>query len=237
MFAAFAALTLFELIACIVFGAAILIAVAFDRRGKNEPKWFILFLGLAGLAAFSWSSWTFSSLWSTVTGFEFWKSIGFYLAIGLGYSLLEFGLEVRRSARYFADAWEKFLRDTTGWRGNGESKTLVNGDVLRAAKDAGASAEERESGQKLMENFASRHRDDSAIIRAIYREGAFEIQPHVNRMALSENVGAWSIFWPAYAINLVLGDLLTEIFNTVANIIARLSGRLVKLAFSNVFKF
>jgi len=64
----------------------------------------------------------------------------------------------------------------------------------------------------------------------------YEVSPSVNKKALAESVGVWSLMWPAYALSMVFGDLLTEVFNAVAEFFVKISGRFVKLTFADVFK-
>lgn len=59
----------------------------------------------------------------------------------------------------------------------------------------------------------------------------------INRPALAEWVGAWTFFWPAYAVSLVLDDLLLKIARIVADLMADLGGRFLRYSFSDVFKF
>jgi len=60
--------------------------------------------------------------------------------------------------------------------------------------------------------------------------------PKVNKEELAACLGAWSLFWPAYALSLILGDLFIEIFRWLANFLATISGRFVRMAFKDVFK-
>ena len=62
-----------------------------------------------------------------------------------------------------------------------------------------------------------------------------EIIPVINRKELAEFIGCWMLFWPAYAVSLLLGDLLTEVCSRLADLLTVLSGRLVRRAFSKVF--
>lgn len=60
--------------------------------------------------------------------------------------------------------------------------------------------------------------------------------PKVNKDELAACLGAWTFFWPAYALSLVLGDLFIEIFKTIANGLVKISGRFVRMAFKDVFQ-
>jgi hypothetical protein len=62
------------------------------------------------------------------------------------------------------------------------------------------------------------------------------IEPKINRQQLAESIGCWTIFWPFYALSLIFGDLLNEVFRIIADLVANISGRFVRMAFKDVFK-
>lgn len=99
------AIGLLELLFFAFFAIAMVISMSLDRRGKNEPKWFVLIIGLIIAAIWYWKDWTFAGLWSMLFDTAFWMPFAIYLGIGLLYSIVEFMLEVRRSASFFKREW------------------------------------------------------------------------------------------------------------------------------------
>lgn len=110
MFAAFLGLGLglFELAFIALFVILLMVGTTYDRRGKEGPKWFILFVGMAALVAWYWNDWTLRGAWDIATSKAFWIPAGYYMGAGLVYSLIEYYLELRRSVRYHSDKWKQF---------------------------------------------------------------------------------------------------------------------------------
>lgn len=96
---------LLELIFFAFFAIAMVVSMSLDRRGRNEPKWFVLIIGLIIAAIWYWKDWTFAGLWSMLFDPVFWAPVGVYLVVGLVYSIVEFMMEVRRSASFFKREW------------------------------------------------------------------------------------------------------------------------------------
>ena len=188
-----------------LFFIAMVIGCTFDRHHRESPKWWILAIAVLTVVAWQWSNWTFS--WGMLFSATIWVPIGYYLAIGLGYSVIEFLLEVRRSARYWSNAWSAYiLRE-------------------RAESPIG----------QINTGFLERYGLYSKRIIGISKT-ASGIEPKINRSMLASSIGCWTFFWPFYLVSLIVGDLFTEIFNIAADFLASISGRFVRMAFKNVFK-
>lgn len=116
-FASFAILDIFLMAA---FAILMVIGATFDkRRDQAEPKWVFLILGAVIFGMMNWSSWKFFGestsqvvLWDVVRTLTFWSNVSLYLSIGLVYSVLEFGLEILRSARVYKEEWAAHLKHT-----------------------------------------------------------------------------------------------------------------------------
>ena len=54
-------------------------------------------------------------------------------------------------------------------------------------------------------------------------------------IVLSQAIGCWTLFWPAYALSLALGDLLTELWQRMAEVLTKISTRFVQRTFSKEF--
>ena len=54
-------------------------------------------------------------------------------------------------------------------------------------------------------------------------------------IVLSQAIGCWTLFWPAYALSLALGDLLTELWQRMAEALTKISARFVQRTFSKEF--
>jgi hypothetical protein len=109
MFEFLASLGWFEIAFFAILFIALTFGTLFDRAGREGPKWYILGVGFIAFVGYYWKDFTFGSLWQLALTWAFWKPVVIYLGIGLVYSGLEFFLDIRRSARYYADQWRRHL--------------------------------------------------------------------------------------------------------------------------------
>lgn len=114
-------------------------------------------------------------------------------------------------------------------------------DIFKAAQAVGSTEDQRMAAQELF--LAYVRRDDYRLsnlkkdfISLELNETTFEVQPAVNRARLASFIGAWTFLWPAYAVSLVLGDFLVEVFRVVGDIFSKIGGRFVRFTFADVFK-
>lgn len=254
-----------------VFLILLVVGTAFDRRGREEPKWYLIGVGFIAAAWYFWNDFTFFGpgvegqvvLWSAIASPAFWVPVAWFLGLGLAYSVLEFGLTIRKSARGFAAAWQSFLSKTKtvpvfnadgspALTKNGQGKeipatqVLSYGEMILGAKTYGDTYRHYNEAVDMVAAFVQRPRDFSGtedffrqnqIIGAVLTDGdKLAVEPKVDKLELASHVSAWTFLWPAYAISLIIGDLLTEVFSAFADFLASISGRVVKAAFSDVFK-
>lgn len=237
-------LSVWAAIAFGIFVLAMIVSCTFDRYDNIAPKWWVLFLGMiayvffVGPAAFTWQMFLARDLWVMVGG---------YLAIGLGYSLIEFFLNVRRSAKRWAESWtscktnesniEKFDKEAAQANDNIRRKRLAyQGDASDLVKEEPITAAGLMAATYVEQNTRNSRSGEIISIRLGTESDESPVVPYVRRFVLARHVSAWTIFWPFYAISLIIGDLLTQIFRIIADIIVYMSGRMVKRMFKNVFK-
>lgn len=218
------ALGLIELVLISVFVLGLILAVSFDRQGKDEPKWVVLGIGLLVFGIMTWSNWTFAGIGATLLTSAFWMPVVKYLGFGLLYSSLEFVREVRKSAAALKDRWERAM-----------SKRVR--EVFPDVKEHGAKSEHFNVVNGFVNDFVQRHDSTRTIVGVSKGEDYISVEPRINRGELADCISAWTFFWPFYAVSLILGDLLTEVFRVVADFFVGLSGRFVRLSFKDVFKF
>lgn len=212
-----------------VFFIAMVVGCTFDRRQSEEGKWIVFGIGVVVAAIIGWLNgyhFSFDSILST------WKTIltyvGIYLAIGLAYSIIEFMLDVRRSVRYWSERWASYMQSEGSTRYSSKSVEQFR----NMARDEKANMFVATNvGQRriitigMNENPSADKNDKDLIV------------PKVDRKELAEAIGCWAIFWPFYAVSLIIGDLLMEVWRTFADFMVYMSGRFVRMAFSDVFKF
>ncbi len=269
-------LGLWELIFLGVFFILMIVGTSFDRAGQESPKWYILGVGFIAIAAYYWKDLSMSSLWVTLSSWAFWKPIVVYLAIGLVYSLLEFVLDVRRSARNYAEDWKNHMasevqvnvlnadgtpvmKPKLDRRGQpvlaiervnnalgterevpvmeNVTKNTTYAEGYRIVAEQGAESSRFNEVNAQTKSFLANYRFRNSIIEIQLAADKIGVEPRVNRLELAEHIGAWTFLWPAYAFSLIIGDLLTEVFRSIADFLATISGRFVRMSFANVFKF
>lgn len=234
-------LGLLELAFIALFFLGLVIATAFDRsspdRGSLEaPKWWILAIGIGVAIAYFWGSFTIASAWETVKTWEFWQPVVIFLGLGLAYSILEFALHVRRVARHVGIRWEQYL---SGTESISNTVHIPRRLLISELRSQGGAYQYSQQALEVLRKFLDKsygNRESDELIELKLDSTLVDFEPRVKREELAEHVGVWTLFWPAYAASLILGDLLTEIFRTLANVLASISGRAVKAAFSGLFK-
>jgi hypothetical protein len=102
------------------------------------------------------------------------------------------------------------------------------------AKAEDATEDEVKTANSVISRFSDVHKFD--FIGFEKQKDSMNIEPKIDRLDLAQYIGAWVVFWPFYLVSLVLGDLLTELFQSIADFVAEHCGRFVRNAFSGVFK-
>lgn len=255
-----------------VFFLLMILGTAYDRSGLESPKWYVFGVGFVVIASWYWKDLSVSSIWVLLSSWAFWKPIVVYFSIGLVYSMLEFFLDVRRSARQYSSEWQKHL--STGVRvdvlnedgtvkmqpkfrmergeqipvmineHNVQSQKLepvtkpeTYAEGYAVVKEKGAASARFNEVNEQTKSFVNNYHFKNRIIEIQLAADKIGVEPRVNRLELAEHIGAWTFLWPAYLVSLIIGDLLTEVFKSIADFLAHISGRFVKLSFANVFKF
>lgn len=269
----FLGLGLLEIVFFTIFFILLVIGASLDRRGNESPKWYILGIGFVILAAWFWPDFTFFGpahvdavmegtkvispakdrvvLWELLSSWSFWTPLWMFLGAGVAYSILEFVLEVRRTARRYTELWARNLErridvkqlDAKGDPRSEETlsgrskqwvtKSLTMREILANREDPSNAA----VAEDLLTSFVNDDRSRYGFVGLTLNADKTAPEPKIEKLKLAEAIGAWTFLWPVYAVSLVLGDLLTEIFNAIADALVKLSGRFVRMSFSDVFKF
>ncbi len=122
------------------------------------------------------------------------------------------------------------------------TKTVTNyRDVFKAAQAGTATKEKIKDAKKLLDMYLGRDEYRLSDLRKDFVQvelsaGTREVQPVINRARLSAFIGAWTFMWPAYAVSLLLGDFLVEVFRVIGDFFSKIGGRFVRLTFADTFK-
>ncbi len=185
-------------------------------------------------------------LWDVLFTKAIWYPVGIYLLAGVGYALFEFFFGIWRAARQYSERWETFLQNrlqggdkplTSVLEAFGLAEKATYAEVFRASQTA--------EGPYTMHLTAIANQcigrfdtqNSKADFVTVTNEDGLTMTPKVLKWKLTQWLTAWTLFWPAYGLSLVFGDLLAEFFKAFADLLHSLSGRVVRAAFANVFKF
>jgi hypothetical protein len=220
---------LLELAAIACFIILMLIGIAFDRRAEESVKWWVFVLGGAFLV---WvllpEEWTFAGLGAYLISAEFLLPIAAYFGIGIAYCFVEFGVGVRRIAKKMEAAWQEYLPSRRTITVDKERRDFTVKEILQSSELA------EQHGKDLVDSFIN-HQNLSGTFIELER-GHLRPEPKVDRAELACHIGAWTFFWPFYALSLFFGDLMNIVFEWVSATIASISGRFVRMVFSDSFK-
>lgn len=200
-------------------------------------------------------------LWQIVSSWSFWEPMLVYLGLGLIYSCFEFWLVIRKGASALTAAWASFTGKIKALPAYGEDgfpvlkKDGVTGREVPATEEAtyaaiigtartvGPTYRYFQQAVDLVKSFVNspesfdwKGRQETKIIGIVLSEDRLTAEPQIDKLELAEHAGAWTFLWPAYAMSLILGDLIVEVFNFFADLLVSISGRFVKFAFRDAFK-
>lgn len=108
-------------------------------------------------------------------------------------------------------------------------------DILLKAQRPDARTEDRMKALELFRTYSNDSRSDD-FVQVKLDPDTFQVQPTIERRRLADFISAWTFMWPAYAVSLILGDLLVEGFRLVGDVFSQLGGRFVRIAFNGTFK-
>ena len=233
-------LGILELIFFSGFFILMLVGVSLDRRGQEGQKWWFLFALIAISVVVFWSDFTFSGAFDFARSAALWVPVSYYLLFGLGYSVLEFILSVRKAAKSYKVSWENYLKNHVATIYSSPRKQIKLHELLEKVKlHANATFDPYEKLEAEAVTEAIR----SYAANAHTREGFMDLepidglpQPKILKARLAEYIGVWTFFWPFYLLTLVFNDFLTELFNQITEFFVMISGRFVKAVFKDVFK-
>lgn len=113
-------------------------------------------------------------------------------------------------------------------------------EIIQRAQMPGADLLTQANARGLFDQYKKSNTNNSSwlerdFVEVIMDDDTGTIQPVIDRSRLASFIGAWTMLWPAYAVSLVLGDFLTEVFRAVSDLFANLGGRFVRFVFGGVF--
>lgn len=246
------------LMALLLFGLLIGSSLT-NRHSSVSVLWTAVIVVGVLYALWNWSSWTFAGIFDFITSVGFLKGLLIYLGAGVLYSVLEFILMVRRAVKRHTIAWKNFMSDTLRFNGFGPEvpPELVNyidlqstgANFVHAPRNLLWKHLSREKQVEMLRemvrsaNMSARFRlEDKVVSLRVKGEddpannSELGVEPRIDKEELAFFAAHWTLFWPAFAVGLLLGDFVTEVFNQLANLIARLSTGVVRRMYQNVFK-
>lgn len=199
-------------------------ACAHDRRTwEGVGKGWLVVILIMGLGV--WIS-TEDMSWSLLVSPGLWKMVGLYLGLGLAYAVIEFFFAVRREQKEWASRWNYY-----------KSNPPLSSDRRPAAHGNPSSDDENEPVQSLESSFvtATNYRYSARLVKVALDEKD-QVVPVVDKANLAAALAAWVLLWPAYAVSLVVGDLLEVVFEAFAKLLAAISQGYLDRVFATTFE-
>lgn len=219
--AGIAALVWWEIALVVLLGLFLIAGTYWDRTSRGSGPMWVAALVVVVIATLSMG---FTPALDMVMGAEFWKNVALYLGIGLVYSwAVEFFFSVRRASRSYRERWESVVQGDKNLRAY-----LYNPEGCGSEVKSAAAVETR--------RFHDRNDTKTRLIGIDLSADQLSVTPRVNRRVLVDNVSAWTLLWPAYAVSLIVGDLFNQVIEFVVDVSTKLSGAAVRFAFQNTFK-
>lgn len=234
----FLGLGLLELLFVSLLLVALVLGTSLDRSYKSYSiKWWVAVAAIGVFGVFNFNTFTVNGLIGSLFSMDFWRPAAVYLGAGLLYSAFEFVITIRRLARETKEAWTRLLDEDV------RTSDGISGAKIAYVKLSTVIQNANAEGGDLSIALAHKHIDSFITSRMFKYDGLLnlkrvgtEIDTTVDKAVLSRHIGAWTIFWPAYFVSMIIGDLLVEIFNAVAEFFVKLGGRFVRATFADVFK-
>ncbi len=246
-FVALAALSLIEIAIVVILALAFVYSTASDRAGAVGQKWFVSIVALAAYVVFNYDNISLSGFWESITTLSTWTPIIVYAVMGLLYSSVEFVLHLRKEAKSAKEKWAKFLTTScvlTRELQDGKfskDKVLMSSLIEEGRSDLNLGNSDTSAvavAKDKIQQFVSEMNNDCYSRSFIFYVSSTQlsVEPAINRSKLAAQVGAITMFWPAYAMSLIVGDLLKHICEVVADVFTNLSARTMKMLFRDAFK-
>lgn len=209
-----------------------------DCHDEPGPKWAVMFIGLAALMYFTKHLWTFDSLMEFLLSKEFWIPFAKYLGLGVAYAIVEFVFAIRTSKRQLKDAWSRHLAEELNYQPRRDLKGF-NGTVLSLYKTESLDFTEDNAhieywAKRRREDFVSSTNSKLLAVRVIV--DSKQVIPTINKSYVYNNLFVWIIFWPFYAVSLILGRFLTDVLTGLSKVFVRIGDQIVKIAFKDMFR-
>lgn len=200
----FVATSTFTLALYITLFIILFIGVRADSLGRNNTlKWGSIICLYVIYVVDNFSSISMSSTKAALFNKDFAINLIEYCAIGLVYSLIEARLILSKASRQFSEYV------------NAVSKTY-NKSVT-------------DSSSRLLTTLNKTY----DFISVSYDLDTKETSTTINTSLLTDNVTAWTILWPVYLINTIIGRMLGEFFYKFATLIKKLFSNYVQYVFSS----
>ncbi len=244
-------LALPEIILLSLFFIVLTISTAYDRNDSHSApfKWWVIFIGtiIIGFAFFAHDIITFSGIWESIKGWAFWENVLWYLGLGLAYAcVIEFIHSLRGDAKQFKRKWKACLNEPLSSSIPGlyintkdaeDLRKLVGKQTVWEGFEDDKSAKEKDALEPLLQYVVSHFINTArgSLVELVVEKGSHTPQPKIKKTELAECLFTWTFLWPAYAVSLLLGDFLVEVFHLISEVVVKLSNKLVKDLFKDVF--
>lgn len=199
--------TLFDIVAISILLLILMIGIHIDRKGATDLKWWVLFILISYYVISFHDHITIQSTKEMITSGAFIFGILKYVIAGLLYSALEIYL-------FIHDASQRF-----------------SAKVVAAKKSY-----EKRNSSNLTSNSSYDFVKTFGFIESSYRADENIVSTNVNTSTLSKYIGSWTLFWPFYLIDLVIGRWFANIFNGIATVVSTMTKNRIQRIFESKAK-
>jgi hypothetical protein len=218
-------LVLWETVFLVVLALMLIGACAVDNRGDPGAKWFITIVGIGVFIGVSkWQGWT---LGESLAQVEWWKLVIGYIACGLVFSVINFFVQSYKGARDLKDLWQDFLLEYANWfisdkRDNRESPEFTIRKYHNRCDEV---------PPYLLINSSN---VDHGVLGKPIEPNDLRMNVTIIKSKLAAFIGAWTLWFPFYALALVFEDMLLKFFDWIASLFSGMFTDLVNKMFNSV---
>jgi hypothetical protein len=249
-------ITILEVIVLTVLAILFIISAAYDRSHRSYSfKWWTLVLGIAALILmFGPNEWSVSAVWNSILSWEFWRPIVIYFSLGALYSIVEFLFQIRRESKILKESWSAYISTKVDVDLTMEEMSEIDG-VDRPGRDKKIRGRVAFPVKQLLEHAQS-HQSETTKDRAERLISSFRnlqswgnsdfivkptlttsgVEPEIQKGQLFSRLTVWILFWPAYMLSLLLGDIIEYVVSNLKALLVTLSNRFIKYVFADTFK-
>lgn len=206
-------------------------------KEKDSPSgWAIALLFVVLVVLGFWSipaDASFAAIANSIFSWGTVKTVLYYILLGLGYFFVEWLFVTRKESRKIAQSWRDFeeKRFKHDYRKENEFFALTAKEYVGFAKKPFLSI--LEVGYVKPPPVELREGEIFPPLTADTSTGGADLDVNLNKKSLLYWGTSWVIYWPIYAVLLIVGDLLKELMRAFIDLVHAKLAAITKGIFAN----